>query len=79
MQFSISTLALSPDMTRLEAALVDLDPSALVDFDPSRAMLRLSTVLEPAQIARAVAAAGLPIGADEVQRVPSECCGGCGG
>lgn len=79
MQFRISALPLIPDVDRVEAAITELDPAALVDYDAVLASLRLSTSLEPADIALALAGAGVPVAASQVQRQPSECCGGCGG
>lgn len=79
MQFKIPSLPLIPDVGRIEAALTDLDPAAIVDYDAVLATLRVSTLLEPADIAQALAGAGLPVATAQVQRLPSECCGGCGG
>lgn len=79
MQFKVQSLPATPDVPRLEAALADADPAALLDFDAERATLRVSTVLEPAQVAHVLSDAGLAVDAAQVARVPSECCGGCGG
>ena len=79
MQFKVHPVDIRPDVPRLEAALADADPSAVVDFDACNATLRLSTLLEPVQIAQVLTAAGVAVDAAQVARVPSECCGGCGG
>lgn len=79
MQFKVQSLPTTPDVPRLEAALADVDPAALVDFDAPRATLRVSTLLEPAQVARVLSDAGLAVDAAQLAPVPSECCGGCGG
>jgi hypothetical protein len=79
MQFTVQTFPITPDLPRVEAALADLDPSAIVDFDARSATLRLSTLLEPSQIAQALSVGGLAVDAVQVMRMPSECCGGCGG
>lgn len=79
MQFTVPHLPTAPDLRRVEAALTDLDPAAMVDFDVAAATLRLSTLLEPMQVAEALGRAGLAVTPGEVRRVKSECCGGCGG
>ena len=79
MQFTVPHLPAVPDLRRVEAALTELDPAAMVDFDMTASALRLSTLLEPMQVAEALARAGLAITPGDVRRVPSECCGGCGG
>lgn len=79
MQFKVKTTSVQPDVPRLEAALADADPAALVDFDAQQATLRVSTLLEPAQVAGVLSDAGLPVDVAQIARVPSECCGGCGG
>ncbi|GAB2521201.1 hypothetical protein [Lysobacter humi (ex Lee et al. 2017)] len=79
MRFTVPHLPNAPDLRRVEAALIDLDPAAVVDFDALDSSLRLSTLLEPLQVAEALGRAGLAITPGDVRRVPSECCGGCGG
>ncbi|HEY4583936.1 MAG TPA: hypothetical protein VIG88_13920 [Lysobacter sp.] len=78
MQFTIS-VSTPPDVGRLEQALVEADPSAMVDFDACRDTLRVATLLPTGQVAALLSGAGLPTNEAEVTRVPSECCGGCGG
>ncbi|HZX81394.1 MAG TPA: hypothetical protein VFE72_10630 [Lysobacter sp.] len=78
MQLKIHT-STAPDLSNLESALVDADPSALVDFDAASGALRVSTLLQPQQVAALLRVAGLPVDEAQVTRVPSECCGGCGG
>ncbi|GGZ57008.1 hypothetical protein GCM10008101_08140 [Lysobacter xinjiangensis] len=78
MQFKIPTPA-APDMSRLTAALADADPAAVVDFDAAHAVLRLSSYLQPVQIATVLSQAGLPTQEAQVAKIPSDCCGGCGG
>ena len=66
-------------LPRLESALFDADPSALADYDAARKTLRVSTLLPHAQVLDALASAGMPVVAERLQLMPSECCGGCGG
>ena len=56
----------------------DLDPSALVDVDRA-GRVRISTVLPDAEVLVALFQAGLFVSAADLERLPSECCGGCGG
>jgi hypothetical protein len=78
MQYLVAATAgivpLEPVATRLEA----LDPAALVDVDRA-GRLRISTVLPDAEVLVALCQAGLHVAPFELERLPSECCGGCGG
>ena len=58
--------------------LNDMDPSALVDVDPA-GRLRISTLLPDAEVLLALGLAGLMVAPADLERQPSECCGGCGG
>jgi len=58
--------------------LNDRDPSALVDVDTA-GRLRISTLLPDAEVLLALGLAGLMVAPADLERVPSECCGGCGG
>ena len=78
MQFNSPTPA-AHDLPRLPAALADADPAAVVDFDAAHAVLRLSSYLQPVQIATVLSQAGLPTQEAQVAKIPSDCCGGCGG
>ena len=78
MQYLIA--ATSP-VARIEAVadrLNCMDPSALVDVD-NAGRLRISTLLPDAEVLLALGLAGLMVAAGDLERVPSECCGGCGG
>lgn len=79
MQLNVYPIDIRPDVAVLEAAMAAIDPSSVLDFDASSSTLRVSTLLDPAQVAQTLSAAGLPVDTGQVTRVPSECCGGCGG
>jgi hypothetical protein len=79
MQFRIQVTEPRVDIDAVEQALVDADPAALVDFDLSGQALRVSTVLAEAELLAAVNQAGLAAELPQIERVPSNCCGGCGG
>jgi hypothetical protein len=77
MQFRIHLLGTPIDVAAVEDALLDRDPSALLDLDDG--VLRVATQLGDAGLLAALAAGGCPVGDPQLERVPSECCGGCGG
>ena len=76
MQYRIPVDA-TPDLAALGDALLEFDPAALVDFDGDA--LRLSTCLDPVEFVPVLGAAGFAVEPSRVARLPSECCGGCGG
>lgn len=55
-----------------------MDPAALVDVDTD-GRLRISTVLPDAEVLLALGLAGACVAPQDLERQPSECCGGCGG
>lgn len=78
MQYRIP-LATACNVDAVGDALQDADPAALVDIDAHDGALRLSTSLDPAELVPLLDAAGIRVTATQVVRLPSECCGGCGG
>jgi len=79
MEFRIATHRTIPDVPAIERSLREADPAALVDFESASAQLRISTFISAPELAEVVDRAGFPVSADQVIRMPSECCGGCGG
>jgi hypothetical protein len=79
MQSTITITGLPPDIGIIEEALRAVDPSALVDIDPTGRTLRIAASIDAVQLLGVMKAAGYPIQEDQLERVPSECCGGCGG
>lgn len=79
MQFRITIDDASPDLHTIDEALRDIDPAGLVDFDAANRVIRVSTTLDTADLASAMHRAGMPVTLDRIERLPSECCGGCGG
>jgi hypothetical protein len=59
-------------------ALARVDPSSVHDLDAA-GLLRIAAVIDEDAIAAALRDLGLPVDARDVRRLPSECCGGCGG
>ena len=77
MQFTVQ-LPSGVDRDRLSELLADVDPSSVLDVDPA-GLLRIAAVIDEDAIAGALRKLDLPIHARDVRRLPSECCGGCGG
>lgn len=78
MQYTLPTV-IPPDLATIEQALAMYDPSALVDYDASHGSLRISTVATEPELLASLRGAGIAAAAERLQRVPSQCCGGCGG
>ncbi len=79
MQFKISITGSLPDTGVIERAIRTVDPSAQVDMDPTGQTLRVAAAVDPAHLLGLITQAGYPVTEDRLERVPSECCGGCGG
>lgn len=79
MQFRINITGSSPDIARIEEVIRELDPAVSVDIDPTGQTLRVATLLDGMSLLEQLSQAGCLVGQDRLERVPSECCGGCGG
>ena len=79
MKFNIKTKGQAMDVSVIEQALFKIDPSAVIDMDNANASLRVSTCLDDTKLSSLMTEAGFPVSTSDVQGVPSECCGGCGG
>ena len=78
MQYTLPT-ATAPDIVTIEQALAMYDPSALIDVDASDGSIRISTVATQPELLASLREAGIAGAAERLVRVPSQCCGGCGG
>ncbi|NDK37431.1 hypothetical protein DT603_01035 [Pseudoxanthomonas gei] len=78
MQYTLSTQG-TPDIAAIERAIAELDPAMVVDFDQAASALRISSVATEAELLACLRQAGVGGAQDQLVRVPSECCGGCGG
>ena len=78
MQYLIAATSHVSSIDSIAGRLNDLDPSALVDVETA-GRLRISTRLPDAEVLLALGLAGLCVAPSELERLPSECCGGCGG
>ena len=79
MQYKIHNPAAPSRLAAIEAALTLEDPAALVDLEAGGQVLRVSTLLPDAALRGTLLRAGVALDPLQVERVPSECCGGCGG
>ena len=79
MQFKIGITEATPDIDAIEQAIGTIDPSALVDIDPAGRTLRVAATIDAAQLLGLIGQAGYAVTTEQLERVPSECCGGCGG
>lgn len=79
MEFHIRTNAPFLDPGAIDAAIRAVDPSALVDIDPASHALRVAASIDAAQLVALIRRAGYPVTPDQVEQVPSICCGGCSG
>lgn len=68
-----------PGLDAIERRVLDVDPAAMVDLDAADGRVRVSTCVQPFELAMALAAAGHPVAVADIEQLPSVCCGGCGG
>ncbi|MGV8961389.1 MAG: hypothetical protein ACOH1V_13575 [Stenotrophomonas sp.] len=79
MEFNIRLHAAQIDLPAIETQLQALDPAGLVDVDGAGKTLRVSANVIESELAMLLAKAGYPTALEQIARVPSVCCGGCGG
>jgi hypothetical protein len=79
MEFSVNLSAPLPGDARLAALLETEDPAAVGELDQAAQLWRVNTVLTALDLVDLLARAGSPTPLSRVQRLPSVCCGGCGG
>ena len=78
MQYTLGNHTAS-DISVIEQAITRLDPAAVVDFDASESLVRISSVATDVELLACLQQAGVTTAADQFVRLPSQCCGGCGG
>jgi hypothetical protein len=79
MEFHIKTRGISPDLGVINDALTGVDPSAMADIDPANASLRIAVEMSSPESLALLTRAGYPVDWTQLERVPSVCCGACGG
>ena len=79
MEISLPIVNQAPDLAALERLLIEVDPAALFDLSGDGNSLRISTSASDREVIACLHAAGVPARLDDLIRLPSVCCGGCGG
>ncbi len=79
MEYVIRLDVATPDLERIVQSLREIDPASVVDADPLNRALRLSATMLDRELLAALAQAGYPARPEQIERLPSSCCGGCGG
>jgi hypothetical protein len=79
MEYQIDLAGAKPDLGAAQQTLHAIDPAALMAVDFSGRQLRVATVLSAEDLRATLRRAGLEVRDGDLQRLPSTCCGGCGG
>ncbi|TZF90483.1 hypothetical protein [Cognatilysobacter lacus] len=79
MQYEIAGVPTTLDLPLLTRLITEADPAALVDVAPDTQKLRASTMLDAPELLDVLVRAGAAVEGVVVDRLPSQCCGGCGG
>ncbi|WP_133477575.1 hypothetical protein [Cognatilysobacter segetis] len=79
MQYEIAGVPATLDLPLFTQLITDADPAAVVDLAPGTRTLRMSTVLGTHAVLDALGRTGVDVASTEVDQLPSQCCGGCGG
>lgn len=79
MEFHIHLAGARPDVDAIEALVLDADPAAVVDLADADDTLRLAGAFTAVDVVMLMRAAGHPVSPEQVEQLPSICCGGCSG
>ncbi len=79
MQFQVATWGQEINIAAVEREVQAIDPAAVVDVASDDDQLRIATWLTDVELVAAITRAGHQVLRSQVRRMPSECCGGCGG
>lgn len=79
MEFSLRIAGRVPDLVAVGRELAAVDPSALFDLAAGGRAVRISTLATEQELLDCLRAAGVDAATDDITRLPSVCCGGCGG
>lgn len=79
MEFHIHLAGARPDLQAVEVSVLDADPAALVDLDANGATLRVAGAFTAVDLVVLMRQAGYPVTPEQVEQLPSICCGGCSG
>ena len=79
MQVIVHTTGDTPNLTAIEDAIAHLDPAVVLDVDATGHGVRISAAVTEYELLACLRKAGLDAEPQQLVRLPSECCGGCGG
>lgn len=79
MQFEIRVDDCPPNLGAIEFAIAVLDPAVMIDLDAAGHTLRIATSVTEGELLACLRLAGVPAASQRLSRLPSQCCGGCGG
>lgn len=79
MQYEIAGVPDTLDLPLFTRLITDADPAAVVDLTGDARTLRMSTVLGTHAVLDVLGRTGVAVRVDDLETVPSNCCGGCGG
>lgn len=79
MEYVIRLDTVGLDLERIGRSLQSIDPAAVADIDSLNRAVRVSATMLDRELLEALAQAGHPVRPDQIERLPSVCCGGCGG
>lgn len=79
MQYEIGGELCNEAPESVERVLHAVDSAAIVDRNPRSGALRVSSVVAPGELSELLQRAGYSMERTHIVRLPSECCGGCGG
>lgn len=79
MEYRINAVMAANDVEAIEQAIREMDPAAMAGLDPGGEVLMVSTVIGDEALLSILKQGGHCISAAQLERVPSVCCGGCGG
>lgn len=79
MEFSLRIDGRVPDLIAIGRELSAVDPSVLFDLAASGQAVRISAMATEQELLDCLRAAGVDATIDDITRLPSVCCGGCGG
>lgn len=79
MEYRINLPAPFIQLEAIEQAIGEMDPAMVVGLDASGTVLMVSTTIGDQALLSALDRVGHRISLEQLERVPSVCCGGCGG
>lgn len=79
MEYHIHLGGARPDLAAIEHAVLDTDPAALIDLDATGDTLRVAGAFTAVDVVVLMRQAGHPVTPEQVEQLPSICCGGCSG